>query len=338
MFNASFPKTLVSLQLFRDTMDVSRIFLHQVGEEWIPYRMFTMQLHNNKVANPLYQMQRVWVAVPAVDRGSSDLFKMMNIFFNNPKLNSLIIDGQLEDVYVPHYASSWNNALDNKYYQVTQQGVNFDSNLFNDMTNKQINDNKLIMSTVIFPQTATPAVTYTGDALRSIAADFKMPVINKISTLCEIDFAGDSISPSKPTGLHAVGDSGRNVLRGSVKIGDKRAAHLVGAVYDTSSGNSRAKYLHNQGYGKVNMYAIGSLFPITSQETNNLVCRFELNITAYDFGGSSVAPEMPGMDALTVPASLELGVPALDLPFGDMPAPAASQKAEAVVETEKSYM
>ena len=88
MFNASFPKTLVSLQLFRDTMDVSRIFLHQVGEEWIPYRMFTMQLHNNKVANPLYQMQRVWIAVPAVDRGSSDLFKMMNIFFNNPKLKT----------------------------------------------------------------------------------------------------------------------------------------------------------------------------------------------------------------------------------------------------------
>ena len=186
MFNASFPKTLVSLQLFRDTMDVSRIFLHQVGEEWIPERIFTMQLHNNKVANPLYQMQRVWIAVPAVDRGSSDLFKMMNIFFNNPKLNSLIIDGQLEDVYVPHYASSWNNALDNKYYQVTQQGVNFDSNLFNDMTNKQINDNKLIMSTVIFPQTATPAVTYTGDALRSIAADFKMPVRSTLLVIASV--------------------------------------------------------------------------------------------------------------------------------------------------------
>ena len=122
-----------------------------------------------------------------------------------------------------------------------------------------------------------------------------------------------------------------------IRLGNQKAATLIGELYDTGSGKSRAETMMNKIHGKASMYVAGSLFPITSNDGNTLTCRFALNITAYDPGGSSAAPAMPDLE-LPAPtleaASLDLG--ALPLPFSDDP------KAEVATEqqgsAEKQYL
>ncbi len=338
-FDPAYPKTLASLQLFRDTMNISRIYLHQVGENYIPYRLFTMKMQNNKVQSANFKNQRVWVAVPAIDTGNNDLFKMMQLFFANEKMNCIMMNAQMHDVYVPHYANNWNNAADNAYYRANGNDIQFDEVMYNDMTNRAISDNRLVLSTVLFPISVTPCVTYTQDVLASHYKDFQMPVINQITSLCEFDLNGDSPSPSKPVGLHSMPNSERKVLRGVVRLGNQKPAVLIGELYDTGSGKSRAETMLSKIHGKSSMYVAGSLFPITSNDGNTLTCRFALNITAYDPGGSSAAPSMPDLE-LPAPtlesASLDLG--ALPLPFSDTPSTDLPKSEVAVQTTEKQYM
>ena len=338
-FDPSYPKTLASLQLFRDTLNVNRIYLHQVGDNYIPYRLFTMKMQNNKVQSANFKNQRVWVAVPAIDTGNNDLFKMMQLFFANEKMNCIMMNAQMHDVYVPHYANNWNNAADNAYFRANGNEIQFDEVMYNDMTNRAISDNRLVLSTVLFPISVTPCVTYTQDVLASHYKDFQMPVINQIATLCEFDLNGESPSPSKPVGLHSMPNSERKVLRGVIRLGNQKAATLIGELYDTGSGKSRAETMMNKIHGKASMYVAGSLFPITSNDGNTLTCRFALNITAYDPGGSSAAPAMPDLE-LPAPtleaASLDLG--ALPLPFSDTPSTDLPKSEVAVQTTEKQYM